>query len=190
MNSTPGVQALGGVGTGKQSGETMQYTCIVAGTDGSRSAIESVRVAAALAAEYDAALHIVGAYRDLTWLEAHQARSAVPAGLDLNGVADPRAEIGDILDDTAYAIRDYQPRVWLHAIKTDPCAAISDIAARKGAELVVVGNRGVADPFRRFRPPICEQVRRRAHCEVQVVDTTPFWGLTGYAAAGPSRTAA
>jgi len=167
----------------------MQYSCIVAGTDGSRSATESVRVAAALAAEHDAALHIVGAYRDLTWVEAQRARRAVPTGLDLYGVADPRAEIGDILDDTAYMIRDYQPRVWLHAIKSDPCSAISDVAGRKGAELVVVGNRGVTDPLRLFRLPICEQVRRRANCDVHVVDTTPFWGVASYAA-GPSRAAA
>jgi hypothetical protein len=38
-----------------------------------------------------------------------------------------------------------------------------------------VGNRGIADPLRRFRPPICEQVRKRANCAVHVVDTTSFW---------------
>jgi nucleotide-binding universal stress UspA family protein len=153
----------------------MPYACIVAGTDGSRSAIESVRQAAALAAEYDATVHLVGAYRDLTWLETQRARGAIPVGLDLDRVADPRAEIGDILDDTAYAIRDYQPRLWLHAVKKDPCTALNDVAARKGADLIVVGNRGIADPLRRFRPPICEQVRKRANCAVHVVDTTSFW---------------
>jgi nucleotide-binding universal stress UspA family protein len=137
--------------------------------------MESVRQAAALAAEYDAAIHIVGAYRDLTWGETRRARSAIPVGLDIDGVADPRAEIGDILDDTAYAIREYQPRVWLHAIKADPCTAINDVAARKAADLIVVGNRGTADPLRRFRTPICEQVRKRASCSVQVIDTASFW---------------
>jgi nucleotide-binding universal stress UspA family protein len=153
----------------------MHYACIVAGTDGSRSAMESVRRAAALAVESDAAIHIVGAYRDLTWGETQRARRAMPAGLDVDHVADPRAEIGDILDDTAHAIRDYQPRVWLHAVKADPCTALSEVAARKGGELIVVGNRGTADPWRRLRPPICEQVRKRAACEVLVVDTARFW---------------
>src|ERR1700758_5432919 len=114
----------------------MAYTCIVAGTDGSKSATETVRQAAALAVQYDARLHIVGAYRDLTWLEAQNARRAVPAGLSLDGVGDPRKEIGDILDDAAYMIRDYQPRLWLHAIKADPAVAMTEVAARKGAELI------------------------------------------------------
>jgi nucleotide-binding universal stress UspA family protein len=167
----------------------MPYRCIVAGTDGSKSATESVRHAAAIAAQCDAVIHIVGAYRDLTWSETHRARSAVPVGLDIDHVADPRAEVGDILDDTAHAIRDYHPRVWLHAVKSDPSTALDEVAVRKGADLIVVGNRGIADPWPRFRKPICEQVRRRASCEVLVVDTAKFWrapsgaGLTGLGAA-------
>jgi nucleotide-binding universal stress UspA family protein len=154
----------------------MSYACIVAGTDGSRSATESIRQAAALAAQSDAVIHLVGAYRDLTWGETKRARRAVPSDLDVGVVADPRAEIADILDDTAYALRDYQPRLWLHAVKADPCAALNEVAARKGADLIVVGNRGIADPWRRFRTPVCEQVRKRASCEVLVADTAPFWG--------------
>jgi nucleotide-binding universal stress UspA family protein len=154
----------------------MSYGCIVAGTDGSQSALESIRRAAALAAESDAVIHIVGAYRDLTWSETQRARRAMPMGLDVDHVADPRAEMADILEDTAYAIRDYQPRLWLHTVKADPGTALGEVAARKGAGLIVVGNRGTADPLRRFRRPICEQVRKRASCEVLVVDTSPFWG--------------
>jgi nucleotide-binding universal stress UspA family protein len=153
----------------------MRYECIVAGTDGSRSATESVRQAAALAAQSGATFHIVGAYRDLTWGETKRARQAVPAGFDLYGVADPRVEIGDILEDTAYAIRDFQPKVWLHSVKADPCAALNDVAARKCADLIVVGNRGIANPLRHFRRPICEQVRKHAACPVLVVDTAGFW---------------
>jgi nucleotide-binding universal stress UspA family protein len=164
----------------------MRYACIVVGTDGSKSATESVRQAAVLAAQSNAVIHIVGAYRDLTWGEAKRARRAVPAGLDIDGVADPRAEIPDILDDKAYAIRDYQPRLWLHAVKSDPCTALNEVAARKGGDLIVVGNRGIADPLRWFRRPICEQVRKRASCELLVVDTARFWpgGSRAVAVAG------
>jgi nucleotide-binding universal stress UspA family protein len=157
----------------------MSHACIVAGTDGSRSATESVRQAAALAVQTDAVFHIVGAYRDLTWGETQRAKRAVPSGLDIGCVADPRAEIGDILDDTAYALRDLQPRLWLHAVKADPCTALNEVAARKGADLIVVGNRGIADPWRRFRPPVCDQVRKRASCQVMVANTAPFWTATG-----------
>jgi nucleotide-binding universal stress UspA family protein len=103
----------------------------------------------------------------------------MPAGLDIDHVADPRAEIGDILEDTAYALRDLQPEVWLHAVKADPCAALTDVATRKDAGLTVVGNRGASDPLRRFRRPICDQVRRHANCQVLVVDTKRFWPGAG-----------
>jgi nucleotide-binding universal stress UspA family protein len=121
----------------------------------------------------------VGAYRDLTWSETTRARRAMPAGLDIDHVADPRAEIGDILEDTAYALHDLQPEVWLHAVKADPCAALTDVATRKDAGLIVVGNRGASDPLRRFRRPICDQVRRHANCQVLVVDTKRFWPGAG-----------
>jgi nucleotide-binding universal stress UspA family protein len=154
----------------------MRFECIVAGTDGSRSAMESVRQAALLAAQSGATFHVVGAYRDRTWSETKRALEAVPAAV--GGLPDPRAEMGDILDDTAYALRDYHPRVWLHPVKADPSVALADVAARTGAELIVVGNRGIADPLRRFRRPVCQQIRKHANCRVLVVDTAEFWNET------------
>jgi nucleotide-binding universal stress UspA family protein len=155
----------------------MHYGCIVAGTDGSRSAIESVRQAAAMAAESGAALHLVGAYRDLNYSERFRAQKAAD-GLGLYGVADPKKEIDAILEDTAYAIRDYQPRLWLHAVKSDPGTALTEVAARKGAGVIVVGNRGINNPMRRVRPPVCDRVRKLAGCDVIVVDTAQFWAKT------------
>ena len=137
--------------------------------------MESVKQAAARAAESGAVLHLVGAYRDLTWGERKRARRAMPDGLGVDHVANPLAEISDILEDTAYALRDYQPRLYLHTVKADPAVALTEVAARKAADLIVVGNRGVADPWRHLRPPICNQVRKRARCEVLVADTTEFW---------------
>lgn len=137
--------------------------------------MESVKQAAALAAESGAVLHLVGAYRDLTWGERERARRAMPPELRVDHVANPLAEIGDILEDTAYALRDYQPRLYLHTLKADPAVALTELAARKAADLIVVGNRGAAGPLRLLRPAICDQVRKRARCEVLVADTTEFW---------------
>ena len=44
-----------------------------------------------------------------------------------------------------------------------------------GADLIVVGNKGVDSRLSRWRPAIAEQVRRDAPCNVLVVDTEPYW---------------
>ena len=49
------------------------------------------------------------------------------------------------------------------------------VAARVGAELIVVGNRGVDARFSRLRPAIAERVRHHAPCAVLVVDTEAYW---------------
>ena len=61
------------------------------------------------------------------------------------------------------------------------------MAERVGAELIVVGNKGIDARFGRFRPAIAEQVRRRAPCPVLVVDTEPYWHEVDAEAAPAAR---
>jgi EmrB/QacA subfamily drug resistance transporter len=124
---------------------------IVVGTDGSASATETVRQAAELACSADATLHIVGAH-----------------GGDPGGF---RA----ILEDAAREVRATRVQVWLHSVAADPATALCSIARRVHADLIVVGNRGIAHPLRRVRRPVCDQVERCAPCSVMVVDTEPYW---------------
>jgi nucleotide-binding universal stress UspA family protein len=149
----------------------MRYESIVVGTDGSASALETVRRGAGLARTHRATLHIVAAYRELSRRERERTLREVPERTRLDGVADPRWAARAVLEDAAHTIRHRALRVVLHAVKGDPASALCEVAERVRADVIVVGNRGAGNPFRRVIKPIYDQVQRLAPCEVQVVDT-------------------
>jgi EmrB/QacA subfamily drug resistance transporter len=131
----------------------MSNGAIVTGTDGSESASAAVRQAAALAASSGVELHLVSGY---------------PAG-----ASTPHDAVRAILDGSRDALADLDVPVHLHAEPGDPAGALCAVAERVGAELIVVGNKGVDARLR--RPAISEQVQRLARCPVLVVDTEPYW---------------
>ena len=133
----------------------MSHGAIVTGTDGSESATAAVGQAAALAASSGVALHVVSAY---------------PAA-----GGEPLDAVRTILDGARSALAGVDVVVHLHAEPGDPAGAMCAVAERVGAELIVVGNKGVDARLSRLRPAISEQVRRRATCNVLVVDTEPYW---------------
>jgi NTE family protein len=75
-------------------------------------------------------------------------------------------------------------------VQATPAAAICRVAADKEADLIVVGNKGIASRFRRVRAPICTRVQQSAPCAVRVVDTAPYWRVTGSSLEGDDRPAA
>ena len=132
----------------------MSHGAIVTGTDGSDSATAAVRQAAELAASSGVALHVVSGYP---------------------GDGEPREAVLTILDTARAALADVDVPVHLHAEPGDAAGAMCAVAARVGAGLIVVGNKGVDARLSRLRPAIAEQVRRKAPCTVLVVDTEPYW---------------
>jgi EmrB/QacA subfamily drug resistance transporter len=132
----------------------MDAASIVTGTDGSESAGEAVRQAAGLAAAQGAALHIVSAH---------------PPG------EPPAPSLLAMLAESRDALGALEVPVHLHAEAGDPATAMCAVAERVGAELIVVGNKGIDARLRRVRPAIADQVERRATCPVLVVDTERYW---------------
>ena len=132
----------------------MDTASILTGTDGSDSAAEAVRQAAGLAAAQGAELHIVSAY---------------PPG------EAPGAAVLATLEAARDAISALEVNVHLHAEPGDPASAMSAVAERVGAELIVVGNKGIDARLRKLRPAIADQVERKAPCPVLVVDTERYW---------------
>src|SRR5215212_7856480 len=126
----------------------MSTVAIVTGTDGSESAAEAVRQAAELAGSSGVPLHLVSAY---------------PPG------ADPAAGVQVILDAAREPLTGLAVEIHLHAEPGGPAEALCAVAARVGAELIVVGNKGVDTSFGRGQAAIAEQVRRLAPCPVLVV---------------------
>ena len=141
----------------------MQYTSIVVGTDGSEAANETVRQGAALARVCGATLHIVAAYRRLSRRERERVLRDGPAGLNTDYATDTQAAAKAILEDAANTI-GRGARVALHTVTATPAAALCEVAEREAAELIVVGNRGVRNPFRGVVAPIYRRVQRAARC--------------------------
>ena len=130
----------------------MSHGSIVTGTDGSESATAAVRQAAELAGSSGVDLHVV---------------SAFPA---VDG--EPRDAVHVILDTARDALGDVDVAIHLHAEPGEPADAVCAVAARVGAGLIVVGNKGIDAGL---RPAIADEVRKRAPCNVLVVDTEPYW---------------
>src|SRR5215211_3922702 len=95
----------------------METGVIVTGTDGSASAAEAVRQAAALAASSGAELHVVSAYR----------REEEGPGESVLGV----------LEAARDALAAVDVPVHLHAEPGGPAEALCAVAARVGGELIV-----------------------------------------------------
>ena len=140
---------------------------IVTGTDGSASASAAVRQAAELAASSGVPLHLVS--------------GVAPGG-------SPGGAVTATLEAAHAALADLELEVHLHAEAGGPAEALCTVAARVGAELIVVGNKGIDAGLGPRRPAIAEQVRRAAPCPVLVVDTEPYWHqVTPDEAARPGR---
>lgn len=141
------------------------YQSIVVGTDGSDTATEAVKRAAALAADWGAALHVVSAHTP------HKAKVAVGAGPEAaQWVADPDYKVDSVLERAVTLAKTGGIEPKIHAPKGDPADALMEVAEREGADLIVVGNRGMTGA-RRLLGSVPNKVTHHAGCSVLVVNT-------------------
>ncbi len=145
------------------------YTKVIVGTDGSESSYRAVERAAVLAADASATLVIACAY--------------VPA--------DPRSvsQAADQLGEDAYQIRGDNPAVDIvrgakdraqasgateievRTIKGAPVDSLIALADEVGADLLVVGNKGLNSLTGRLLGSVPADAARRATCDVLIVHT-------------------
>jgi nucleotide-binding universal stress UspA family protein len=144
---------------------------IVVGTDGSDSAKravgEAIRIAAALGAE----LHVVSAFEPL-----RGARIAgAPEGAAKVWQPLPDSNVEAKLDEAASEVRFHNVAVETHALQKDPADALIDVAEKVGANLIVVGNRGMHSATRFVLGNVPNKVSHKARCNVLIVatDTPP-----------------
>ena len=124
------------------------YKTIVVGFHKSNSAREAVRHAAGLASGAD--LHLVAAIPEGSG--ADQARHEAEAALE-------SYQLG-----TAKSVQT-------HAVTGDPAKAICQVATDVGADLVVVGNKGLQSS-RRSMSTVAGAVSHEAPCAVLIAHTT------------------
>jgi nucleotide-binding universal stress UspA family protein len=147
------------------------FRSIVVGTDGSATATEAVRRAGALADAFTADLHVVSAYRPPAVVLAATAEPALVSSVSLvDWEVAARDDACALLDRVAADLIGVGMSVTTHAVAAHPATAILSVAEAVGAELVVVGNRGMRGA-RRLLGSIPNNVAHHAGCDVLVVDT-------------------
>ncbi|PTL56300.1 universal stress protein [Paraconexibacter algicola] len=153
---------------------------IVVGTDGSPTAREAVREAAELAAVTGAELLIVRAYygkepRDSATAYEPTLEDRSPAGLPAD-VARPVGPRGDALaglEADVASVAEYDiPVVTPLAREGEAADAILRIADEQGADLIVVGNKGMTGAARFLLGSVPNKITHHAPCNVLVVRTT------------------
>lgn len=120
-----------------------------------------------MAAALEADLHVVSAYEPLRGARivgAPEAAAKVWA-------PQPDAEVQITLGEAAASVRARDVKVTTHAIDKDPVDALLEVAAEVGAEMIVVGNKGMHGAQRFVLGNVPNKISHRAPCNVLIVST-------------------
>ncbi len=146
------------------------FGSIVVGTDGSETAGEAVRQAAQLAKSIGASVHLVSAYEPISNQRLREERQAAPS--DVEWMVNPREDVDATLEQAAGEVRDDGVPVETYAREGDPADAILDVAEESGADLIVVGNKGMSGAKRFLLGSVPNKVSHHAPCSVMIIRTT------------------
>jgi nucleotide-binding universal stress UspA family protein len=146
------------------------FGSIVVGTDGSETAREAVRQAIELAGRLGAQLHVVSAYEPVP--EARLREEAVHVPADLQWLVNPREDVDATLGEAVSAARAAGVEVERYAREGDPADAILDVAEEQGAQLIVVGNKGLTGARRFLLGSVPNRVSHHAPCSVLIIRTS------------------
>ena len=144
------------------------FNRIVVGTDGSETAAEAVRQAIDLAKLSGATLSVVSAYEPVSKRRVEGEKLDAPA--DVQYELNPREDVNLVLDSAAAAVRKEGVEVQTHPVEDDPADAILNVAEETGADLIVVGSRGL-NGVRRLFGSVPNAVTHNKEFHVLVVRT-------------------
>jgi nucleotide-binding universal stress UspA family protein len=149
------------------------YKQIVVGTDGSAGANVAVDTAIELARLTGAALHVVNAHKIVT---SFHLAAAVEVGVMPVDVAESneasRAHGQQICDDAIARAVNLGVRAEAHCLAGDAADALIKVATDNQADLLVVGNRGMAGARRFVLGSVPNKVSHHCPASLLVVDTS------------------
>jgi nucleotide-binding universal stress UspA family protein len=146
------------------------FRTILVGTDGSESSFRAVERAAAVSADTKATLLIVSAYTQMSDRDTRRAAEALGEESYKVMGAHP-AE--DILREAAELARKAGATdVETVAQAGDPVDVLVKVVDDRGADLCVVGNRGLNSLAGRLLGSVPANISHRASCDVLIVHTT------------------
>jgi nucleotide-binding universal stress UspA family protein len=137
------------------------FKIVLVAADSSETAARAVSTAVELVKALGGNLHVVNAYKPET----------VPVGKlphEFSGTMPDPADL--LLSDLRLAIEKEGVEAEYHAAKGDAAEGIVRVADRIGADLIVVGNKGMRG-VRRVLGSVPNSVAHLANCSVLIVDT-------------------
>jgi nucleotide-binding universal stress UspA family protein len=146
------------------------FQSIVVGTDGSQTAGEAVREAIELATAVGASIELVSAYEPVSGQRLREEARQVPA--DIQWMVNPREDVEATLREAAERVKEAGVNVNTYAREGDPADAILDVAEERGADLIVVGNKGMTGAKRFLLGSVPNKVSHHAPCSVLIIRTT------------------
>jgi nucleotide-binding universal stress UspA family protein len=146
------------------------FTRIVVGTDGSETASEAVSRAVEVAKLAGAQLSIVSAYEPVSKRRVEAEQEGAPP--DVQHEINPREDVNLVLEAAAASAKQDGVEVQTHPVEANPADAILEIAEKTGADLIVVGNKGMTGARRFLLGSVPNNVSHHAPCSVMIVRTT------------------
>ncbi len=146
-----------------------RYSRILVGVDGSPTAFVAAQRALDVAAACGAELHVL----DVVVSPSPNASVGV-AGVDAltRRAARDEAAAAEALDTVRRRATELNVSVVMHLEHGEPAAMIVRTATALGADVIVVGNRGVDASGRYVRSSVPDAVLYSAACDVLIVDTS------------------
>lgn len=143
------------------------YRNIVVGTDGSGTAATAVQQAAELAALTGANLHIAMAAPRIPVLVAPDM---VIASNEWGEASEESTRMA--LEAAAVMAEEAGATATTHAVGGDPADALLSLCEQVGADLLVIGNRGMHGARRFLLGSVSSRCAHHAGCSVLIVQTT------------------
>jgi nucleotide-binding universal stress UspA family protein len=138
---------------------------VAVGTDGSDTASKAVATAADMARRYDAKLVLISAFSDSGNGPANLSGSS----LEIQWASSPAARLTEQLERTQEELRRDGLDCSTLIEEGDPGDVLVSLAERCGADVLVIGNKGMQ---RRVLGSVPNTVTHKAGCSVLVVKTT------------------
>jgi len=140
---------------------------VAVGTDGSETASKAVDFAFDVAEKFGAKVVICSSYKPVSEDRVRQAQKDAPE--DIQWSINPTQDVDSNLTAAADRAKERGLQTVTEAREGDPADVLCDIAEAHGADLLVVGNRGMR---RRVLGSVPNSVSHKAPCSVVIVKTT------------------
>jgi nucleotide-binding universal stress UspA family protein len=140
---------------------------VAVGTDGSETADKAVEFALEMAERYGARLVVGSSYTPVTEDKVRHDQKDAPE--DIQWSINPTQEVDATLRAVEERARERGIEAVSEAREGDPADVLCDIAGQHGADVIVVGNRGM---HRRVLGSVPNSVSHKAPCSVMIVKTT------------------